>query len=102
MSRHIETIEGLFGEKIHYENGEKIGETWEGLFPGTYNHYDTDGDKVGSSTIGLFADLNHYDSDGDYVGDSMRSFFGSMKHYDEDRYAGYTTPMLFGEETNLY
>ena len=42
----IDTIEGLFGEKIHYKDGEKIGESWPGLFGGSWNHYDADGNPV--------------------------------------------------------
>ena len=101
MSRHIETVEGLFGEKIHYENGKKVGESWPGLFSGSYDHYDADGNKVGHSDPGLFSDLNHYDEQGNYRGYSQRGIFGGMDHYDEDDHIGYTTDTLFGQASEF-
>ena len=101
MPRKIETVEGFFGEKIHYENGVKVGESWPGLFGGSYNHYDSDGNYEGHSEVGLFNDYNHYDSDNNYEGSSMRGVFGGYDHYDSDGYAGHTRSTLYGEETTF-
>lgn len=103
MLKHIETIEGLFGEKIHYQNGKKIGESWPGFFSGSYNHYDVDGNKIGSSDVGIFSDYDHYDVNGEYKGYSQRGILGGMNHYDEDgEFKGSSYLGLHREETELY
>ena len=101
MSDKIDTIEGLFGEKIHYRNGEKIGESWPGLFGGSWNHVDAEGYPIGSSQVGLFADQVHYDAEGNCTGYSNRGLFGGMNHYNEDGLVGYTHDTLWGETTGL-
>ena len=98
----IDTVEGLFGEKIHYdEQGNKVGESWPGLFGGSWDHYDSDGNYIGRSDVGLFADQVHYDSHNENVGYSNRAVFGGTNHYSSDGYAGYTRSTIFGEETDL-
>ena len=101
MTDHIETVKGFFGEKKHYRNGELIGESWPGLFGGSYDHYDADGHYAGHSDPGLFTDMNHYDADGKPVGYTQRGVFGNWNHYDEDGYTGTTVDTLFGETTEL-
>jgi len=101
MSKRIETVEGFFGEKIHYENGKKVGESWPGILGGSYNHYDADGNKTGESQVGVFTEYEHYNGDGEHVGYSQRSFFGDIDHYDDNGYTGHTGPTLFGEYTDL-
>lgn len=97
----IDTIEGLFGEKIHYKDGEKIGESWPGFFGGSWNHYDAEGNPVGSSQVGLIADQVHYNADGEAVGYSNRGLFGGMNHYDDDGFAGHTFDTMYGQFTDL-
>ena len=101
MSDRIETIEGLFGEKIHYKNGVKVGESWDGLFGGSYEHYDANGNHIGSSDVGLFSDYNHYDNHCNKVGYSNRGLFGTEEHYDDRGHIGssYTSP--FGTDTDF-
>lgn len=77
----LKSIKGLFGQTIHYENGVKVGETWDGLVPGTKNHYNSDGSYAGSSAKGFFADEVHYDKNGRYVGESWKGAFGATHHY---------------------
>lgn len=41
MPKHYTSVDGLFGQKIHYdENGNYAGESWPGLFEGSLEHYD--------------------------------------------------------------
>ncbi len=102
MSERIDTVEGLFGEKIHYKDGVRVGESWEGFFPGSYTHYDAEGNRTGSSDLGVFSDMNHYDRDGNYAGYSQRGILGGMNHYDEDgKYQGSSYDSLFGTTTDL-
>lgn len=100
MSTKIETIEGLFGEKIHYENGVKVGESWPGLFGGSYNHYDANGNYVGESMPGVFADQVHYDACGRHTGSSMRGIFMTHTIMD-DGTGGETIDTLLGSESFL-
>lgn len=102
MSERIETIEGIFGEKIHYKDGVKIGESWEGFFPGSYDHYDAEGNRTGSSDVGLFSNYNHYDNEGRYTGYSQRGILGGMNHYDENGgYCGSSYDSLLGTITDI-
>ena len=44
MPKHYTTIDGLFGQRIHYhENGNYAGKSWPGLFEGSMEHYDANG-----------------------------------------------------------
>ena len=99
MAEKIETLEGLFGEKIHYRDGEKIGESWPGLLGGSYDHYDAQGNPLGSSEPGLFADLEHYDARGEHVGSTQRGLLGTWEHYDREGHWGTTNDTLWGETT---
>ena len=102
MSKYIETVEGFWGEKIHFQDGKKIGESWPGFFSGSYSHYDVDGKKVGHSDIGLFSDFDHYDADGAYKGYSKRSVLGGLNHYNDDgEYHGFSYEGMFSEKTDL-
>lgn len=101
MSDRITTIEGLFGEKIHYKDGVKIGESWPGFFGGSYNHYDQSGEKIGHSNPGLFADQVHYNNNNERQGYSNKGFFGMTNHFDNEGYVGSTIDTIFGEQTDL-
>ena len=90
MSTRIETLDGLFGEKIHCIDGEKVAESWPGLFDGSYDHYNANGDYLGCSEPGVFTDLIHRASDGSMWGYSQRGVFGGMDHYSNDDYLGYS------------
>lgn len=81
-------------KEVHYENGEKVGETRHATdFWGnnTQKHYDTDGKETGSTRKehGWFSDhAAHYDSKGEKIGETHNghSFWGNeeQKHYDQD------------------
>ena len=102
MSRKITTIEGLFGEKLHYdENGNKVGESWPGLFGGSYDHYDENGKYAGYSDPGIISDYNHYDAGNHRVGSSQRGVFGGYNHYDNDGYKGHTIEGIFDSVTEI-
>lgn len=75
------SIKGLFGQTIHYKDGVKVGESWDGLIPGTKNHYDANGSYVGRSDPGFFADQVHFDQHGNKLGDSWTDSFGTTRHY---------------------
>ena len=52
MPKHYTSVDGLFGQKIHYdENGNYAGESWPGLFEGSMEHYDVNGQYAGYSAI---------------------------------------------------
>lgn len=98
----IRSIQGLFGQTIHYdENGNKVGESWPGLFTGSLEHYNDVGEHVGHSERGFIEDLVHYDSDNNCVGSSERGLFGSTHHYDSDGYVGSTYESIFDSVTDV-
>ena len=77
----ILSTEGIFGGYNHYdENGDRVGSSWPGLVPGEIVHYNSDGERVGSSMPGLFC--LHTDSDiyntGDFDGDEQFDDWGDM------------------------
>jgi len=98
MAKHISTVEGLFGEKLHYENGVKVGESWPGLFGGSWNHYDADGNYTGESMPGVIADQVHYDAQGNHAGYTMR---GVLLHHTcmDDGTGGETIDTLLGSKS---
>ena len=54
MPKHFTSVDGLFGQKIHYdENGNYVGESWPGLFEGSMEHYDANGQYAGGGFIDL-------------------------------------------------
>ena len=68
-----------------------------GLF-GTTNHYDSRGQKVGSSNAGVFASQVHYDNRGHKVGTSYNGIFGT-NHYDSKGHKTRSTyPGWFGDK----
>ena len=73
MKRRIKSHKGFFGQLIHYEDGIKIGESWPGLFEGSYEHYDANGKYVGYSDPGIVVDLIHHDEHGGYADTDKRS-----------------------------
>lgn len=82
------SIKGLFGQIIHYKDGVKVGESWDGLIPGTKNHYDVNGSYVGHSDPGFFADQVHFDQYGNRIGESWTDEFGTTRHYDQSGRVG--------------
>ena len=102
MTDHIETVEGLFGEKKHYRNDKLIGESWPGLFSGSLDHYDADGNYAGYTQPGVFADGIHYDAQGNKTGETWGGLFGQENHYDSDgHFVGDSWDTLTGIETDL-
>lgn len=92
----IKSIKGLFGQMIHYKDGVKVGETWDGLISGTKNHYNADGTYMGSSAKGFLADEVHYDPHGRYVGESWKDDFGTTRHYNDSGRAGTSYEGIIG------
>ena len=92
----IKSIKGLFGQMIHYKDGVKVGETWEGFIPGTKNHYNAAGTYAGSSAKGFLADEVHYDRHGRYVGESWKDAFGTTRHYNDRGRAGTSYEGIIG------
>jgi len=99
----FKSIKGLFGQTIHYKDGVRVGETWDGLLPGTKKHYDSDGRYAGSSSTGLFADEVHYNEYGGRVGETWKDDFGFSHHYDDQgkigtSYDGFTSTITIFDE----
>ena len=102
MPKHYTSVDGLFGQKIHYdENGNYAGESWPGLFEGSLEHYDANGQYAGWSAPGLLADMTHHDHNGRYLGDSWSGFDRQMVHYGANGYAGESWDGLVGSNTDL-
>ncbi len=103
MPKHYTSVDGLFGQKIHYdENGNYAGESWPGLFEGSYEHYDANGMYAGYSDPGLFADQVHYRFDGQYLGETWSDTISGHKiHYDANGRAGDSWDTLLGTDTDL-
>ena len=103
MHKHYTTIDGFFGQKIHYdENGNYAGESWPGLFEGSYEHYNADGQYAGYSDRGIFAEQVHHRFDGQYLGETWEGITPGHKiHYDANGYAGDSWETLLSAETNL-
>jgi hypothetical protein len=80
----FQSIKGFFGQTIHYKDGERIGETWDGLLPGTKNHYRADGSFAGSSSAGFLADEVHYNEHGGRIGESWHDESGTSRFYGDN------------------
>lgn len=102
MVKRINTIKGIWGQLIHYQDGVKVGESWPGLFNGSYEHYDVNGQYAGYSDPGIVADLVHHDEHGSYVGETHSGLFDQKVHYDTQGYAGSSYDGLFGDHTDLF
>lgn len=92
----IKSVKGLFGQTIHYKNGERVGETRDGFIPGTKNHYDACGQYVGYSTKGFLADEVHFDAHSNRIGSSWKDASGSIHHYDNCGKSGVSYEGLTG------
>lgn len=102
MNRKIKSHKGLFGQLIHYKDGIKIGESWPGVFEGSYEHYDANGKYAGYFDPGIVADLIHHDEHGGYAGATYTGLLGKKKHYSTERgYVGETWEGLICETTAL-
>ena len=102
MKRRIKSVKGLFGQLIHYEDGMKTGESWPGIFRGSYDHYDANGKYAGYSDPGIVADLIHHNEHGGYAGTTYTGLLGEKKHYSaECGYVGESWEELVGETTTL-
>lgn len=100
--QRIKSIKGFFGQIIHFKDGIKVGESWTGLFEGSQNHYDADGQHIGYSDRGIIADLVHYDEHGNYIGETHTGLFGQKKHYSTDcGYVGETWESFVSDATDL-
>lgn len=51
MSKIIKSVKGIFGQLIHYEDSRYAGESWPGLFEGSYEHYDANGRYTGYGNL---------------------------------------------------
>ena len=97
----FKSIKGFFGQTIHYRDGIKVGETRDGLIPGTKNHYDTNGAYVGHSDPGFFADQVHYNQHGGRIGESWTDDFGTTRHYDSRGRVGTSFNGVIGETSYM-
>ena len=101
MSKRIQSIKGVFGQIIHFKDGVKAGETWDGLIPGTKNHYNADGSFAGSSAPGFLADEVHCDQYGSRIGESWTNDFGTTRHYDESGRVGTSYDGIMGTTSHI-
>lgn len=102
MVKRINTIKGIWGQLIHYQDGVKVGESWPGLFDGSYDHYDANGSYAGHSDPGIVADLVHHDKHGSYISETYDGLFGEKIHHDVNGYAGSSQPSFWeGNTTTL-
>lgn len=99
--KHIKSIKGLFGQLIHYRDGKYVGESWPGLFTGSYEHFDADKGYAGYSDPGIVAGLVHHDEHGAYVGETHAGLFGQKHHYGVDGYVGSSWDDMLSENTDL-
>ena len=100
----VESWDGLFGEKVHFANGRLAGESWPGVVPYSMEHYDAQGNWIGSSLSLGEGSWRHYDRDGlcgvteplpcgsgtaanGTCGDSVDVFGGSVSFFDADPFA---------------
>ena len=96
MVKRINTIKGIWGQLIHYQDGVKVGESWPGLFDGSYEHYDANGKYAGYSDPSFFADLVHHDEHGSCIGETYDGLLGGKTHYDVNGYVGSSHPSFWG------
>ena len=102
MSKNIKSVKGFFGQLIHYEDGRYAGESWPGLFEGSYDHYNGSGRYTGYSDPGIAADLVHHDEYGSQIGKTYPGLFGERRHYSTGHgYVGESWEGLVGETTSL-
>ncbi len=104
MPKHYTSVDGLFGQKLHYdENGNYVGESWPGLFEGSMEHYDANGQYAGYSDPGLFADHVHHNANSQYIGETWSGLTDHHKiHYDTKGYTGDSWDTLIGTDTELF
>jgi hypothetical protein len=97
------SIEGLFGNIIHFDDyGNRAGESIPGVIPGTYTHYDSDGEAFAETRPGLFDDLYHSDMSGEQLGWSAPNIVPLFAHYNAaGERAGETNVSLTGYDTTF-
>jgi len=86
-------------------NGKKVGTSRRDLLGGGYTHYDSKGRKTGSSRENLFGGgYTHYDARGRKVGSSSPQIFGTgYNNYDNrGRKTGSSNHQIFGGGYNHY
>ena len=102
------SVKGLFGQTIHYKDGKKVGESWDGFLPGSKIHYNADGGYAGRSDPGFFADLVHRDALGSKIGSTYTDDFGMSHHYGEHGKAGVSydgfvgTKSVFDDDFSIF
>lgn len=102
MSKRISSIQGLFGETLHYnEDGDYLGYSVEGLLGETL-HYNASGEQTGFSCEGAIADAVHYDADNNEVGYDVEGMLGVHHYSCDDGYAGYSVEDEFGMGVDAY
>ena len=102
MSKRIKSMNGFFGQILHFKDGIRVGESWPGLFNEFLNHYDTGCRDIGYSDRGMITDLVHHNEHGGYAGATYTGLLGEKKHYSSDGvYIGETWEGLVGKTTAL-
>lgn len=99
--RRIKSIKGLWGQIIHFKNGVRVGETWDGIIPGSKKHFDADRSYAGSSTSGFIADQVHYNQHGGHIGESWTDDFGTTRHYDANGRVGTSYDGIMGTTSHI-
>ncbi len=92
------------GSIVHYnDRGEVIGESIEGILPGTRLHYGKDGEYLGRTDEDMLpGSFTTRDASGDVLFRSNENWDGSVRHFGNDeRLLGTTSPELFGSRTEF-
>ena len=94
MSRMCFSIKIPYWKIIHFEAGQKIGESRLACFKGLA-HYDRVGRSLGNSIRNFVGELNHYDSRGHCTGYSRRSGMGRLTHFgNRGEVQGFSTAIM--------
>ena len=97
MGKNGHSEPNFWGGYDHYDsNGKKIGSSQPGLFGG-FTDYDAKGHKIGHTDPGIFGGYTHYDDKGHKTGTSDPTIFGGFNHYDSKGHkVGSSDPTFFG------
>lgn len=103
MSKKYRSVPSLFGGTDHYdEDGNYVGSSIPGIFGGV-DHYSSDGSHAGHSidTI-LPGAMDHYNASGQHIGRSLDTMFDGKDHFlDNQGRVGTTYKGLFSDITSL-
>ena len=102
MARYT-SCPGLFGQTNYYdESGNRVAESWPGVTEGTTSFYDTNGELIGSSCIGLAADQVYRNSDSEVLGSSIKTTYGNAFYDENGDFAGTSSETLYGDSFDFF